>query len=64
MRAHAEVREIERYRAGHGAWKSPDNKGNNVRDIQMLRQAERDRELHRIWKSKDNKKTGDAEERR
>lgn len=61
---HTEVREVEGNRGGHGAWKSPDNKSNNWRDIQMLRQVERDRGLHRIWKSKDNKKTGDAEERR
>lgn len=45
-------------------WKSPDNKSNSVRDIQVLREAERDRRLHRIQKGKDNKKTGDAEERR
>lgn len=61
---HAEVREVEGYRGRRGAWKSPDNKSNNLGDIQMLREIERDRGLNRIWKNKDNKKkTEDAEER-
>lgn len=57
------LREIERDRGVHGAWKTQDNKSNTEATVR-LGEVERDRGVHRTWKSKDNKKMWDPDVRR